>query len=81
MIFESCPPISMIVLISGLKTADATPWAVISFFTTSAPVTAAASDRPLPVVPTPMIPLLLYSFPNRRSPSFTASMGFPLVFK
>jgi hypothetical protein len=46
--FESCPPISSMVATSGKKHFAATAWAVISFFTTSAPATTPRADGRCP---------------------------------
>ena len=51
MILESCPPISKIVRTSGCRCVVPTACAVISFFTTFAPIIAPTRRRALPVVP------------------------------
>ena len=80
--FESCPPISNIVSTSGSILTAASAWAVISFFTISAPTKSAIIYLPEPVVPTPQISTLsAISLPTSSSPLFTASIGLPAVIR
>ncbi len=80
-ILESCPPISIIVLTSGLTFKDATAWDVISFLTSSAPKIIDARCLPLPVVPTPCILFSPNLFATSSIPTFIISIGFPCVLR
>ncbi|KJJ83162.1 hypothetical protein OMAG_002972 [Candidatus Omnitrophus magneticus] len=60
----------------------AVAWAVISFFTTSAPKKSAIMYLPEPVVPTPFMAIVSpSSAPMLVSPDLTASMGLPAVMR